>query len=106
MELLANLKHVVPALRTALSRPDSLMRAIAEYADRIHPYRDGKSSERVLSAAERAIELGRAGLKGKRNPRGQQLRGRLRRFNPFAQNSNWLRIGFRQGGGGASREIE
>ena len=70
--------EVVPALRTALSRPDSLMRAIAGYADRIHPYRDGKSSERVLSAAERAIELGRAGLKGKPLNLWRQLQARQR----------------------------
>jgi hypothetical protein len=38
------------------------MRAIREYADRIHPYRDGKSSERVLDATHEAIELGRADL--------------------------------------------
>jgi CDP-glycerol glycerophosphotransferase (TagB/SpsB family) len=53
---------VVPALRQALTRPEALMRAIHEYADRIHPYRDGKSSERVLDATREAIDLGRAGL--------------------------------------------
>jgi len=69
---------VVPALRTALSRPDSLMRAIGEYADRIHPYRDGKSSERVLSAAERAVELGSQGLKRKPINLWRRLQARQR----------------------------
>lgn len=69
---------VVPALRQALARPDSLMRAIAEYADRIHPYRDGKSSERVLDATERAIALGRAGLKRKPLNLWRRLQARQR----------------------------
>lgn len=55
-------EDVVPALRQALARPDDLMRAIRDYADRIHPYRDGRSSERVLEATTRAIGQGRAGL--------------------------------------------
>ena len=41
------------------------MQAIREYADRIHPYRDGRSSERVLQATQDAIAQGRAGLKRK-----------------------------------------
>ncbi len=31
------------------------MRAIREYADSIHPYRDGHSSERVLDAVDEFI---------------------------------------------------
>lgn len=53
---------VEAALRTALSRPPALMRAIHEYADRIHPLRDGHASERVIDATERSIALGSAGL--------------------------------------------
>jgi hypothetical protein len=69
---------VVPALRQALSRPDSLMRAIAEYADRIHPYRDGKSSERVLDATDRAIGLAGQGLKRKPLNLWRRLQARQR----------------------------
>jgi hypothetical protein len=70
--------EVVPALRQAIARPDSLMRAVAAYADRIHPYRDGKSSERVLIATDRAIELGRAGLKPKPFNLWRRLQARRR----------------------------
>jgi len=47
-----------PAIRTALSRPPALMQAIREYADSIHPYRDGHSSERVLDAIDAFIARG------------------------------------------------
>jgi CDP-glycerol glycerophosphotransferase (TagB/SpsB family) len=57
-----NEAEVVPALRQALTRPEALMSAIRDYADRIHPYRDGKSSERVLNATFEVIELGGTGL--------------------------------------------
>jgi hypothetical protein len=56
---------VIPAIERALSRPPDLMQAIRDYADRIHPYRDGRSSERVLAATDAAIGAGRAGLRGK-----------------------------------------
>ena len=47
-----------PAIERALSRPPELMRAIRDYADAIHPYRDGRSSERVLDAIEAFIDAG------------------------------------------------
>lgn len=47
-----------PAIERALSRPPELMRAIREYADAIHPYRDGRSSERVLDAIDAFIAAG------------------------------------------------
>lgn len=50
------------ALRTALARPAALMEAIREYADHVHPSRDGRASERVLDAAEAALAAGRTGL--------------------------------------------
>jgi CDP-glycerol glycerophosphotransferase (TagB/SpsB family) len=52
-----------PAIRRSLSRPPELMQAIREYADSIHPSRDGKSSERVLDAIDAFIAA------GARNPR-------------------------------------
>jgi CDP-glycerol glycerophosphotransferase (TagB/SpsB family) len=55
--------EVLPALERALARPATLMRAIDDYVQRIHPYRDGRSSERVLAATDAAIRAGRAGLR-------------------------------------------
>ncbi len=60
-----NVADVIPAVEHALQRPESLMNAIREYANRIHPWRDGRSSERVLEATARAIAAGRGGLKRK-----------------------------------------
>ncbi len=47
-------------LARALAPDAELRRALAEYADAIHPYRDGRSSERVIAATERFVagELG------------------------------------------------
>jgi len=57
------------ALERALQRPPELMRAIREYADEIHPWRDGRSSERVLDALDDFMANGLAGLRPKpRNP--------------------------------------
>ncbi len=56
-------EDVEGALRTALSRPAPLMQAIRAYADRVHPARDGRASERILDATEAAITAGRAGLR-------------------------------------------
>lgn len=53
------------AIEHALSRPPELMQAIRDYADLIHPYRDGRSSERVLDAVDRFVESGRQGLQSK-----------------------------------------
>lgn len=47
-----------PAIERALGRPPDLMRAIQEYTDAIHPYRDGRSSERVLRATDEFIASG------------------------------------------------
>jgi len=46
------------AIEVALSRPPALMRAVRDYADSIHPYRDGRSSERVLAAVDEFIASG------------------------------------------------
>lgn len=70
--------EVVPALQRALERPEPLMSAIREYADRIHPYRDGKSSERVLAATDRSIRAGRDGLKRKPLNLWRRLQARQR----------------------------
>jgi len=51
-------QEVGPALANALSRPDDLMNAIHQFSKDIHPFTDGKSSERVLEATDRLIETG------------------------------------------------
>lgn len=47
-----------PAIERALARPPELMAAIGAYAEAIHPYRDGRSSERVLDAIDAFIAAG------------------------------------------------
>ena len=54
-----------PAIRRALSRPPELMAAIREYADAIHPYHDGRSSERILQAIDDFIARGARNRKPK-----------------------------------------
>jgi CDP-glycerol glycerophosphotransferase (TagB/SpsB family) len=56
-----------PSIEQALARPADLMQAIKRYADSIHPYRDGRSSERVLDAIDTFI------AKGGRNRRSKPL---------------------------------
>ncbi len=46
-----------------LTCPESLMKEIKTYSDHIHPYRDGRSSIRVLEAADRFVAKGRDHLK-------------------------------------------
>ena len=70
--------EVLPAVRKALDRPPELMRAIQQYADRIHPYRDGKSSERVLDATRSAIKAGSSGLRSKPLNLWRRLQARQR----------------------------
>ena len=53
------------AIERALSHPPDVMAHIRAYADRIHPYRDGKSSLRVLAATDGFIRKGRGHLKRK-----------------------------------------
>jgi len=75
-----NPEDVLPALQRALQPPPELLAEIRRYADAIHPYRDGRSSERVAEAADAALRLGRADLQ--RKPwnlwRKLQARQRLR----------------------------
>ena len=54
-----------PSIERALSRPPELMLAIRDYADAIHPYRDGRSSERVLDAIDAFIAGGASNRKRK-----------------------------------------
>jgi hypothetical protein len=72
------IEDVEPAIRRAFELPESLEQAIDAYARNIHPYRDGRSSERVLDATRSAIEQGRAGLKRKPLNLGRKLQARAR----------------------------
>ncbi|HVT33191.1 MAG TPA: CDP-glycerol glycerophosphotransferase family protein [Rhodanobacteraceae bacterium] len=70
------------ALRRAFAPTDALRSELAAYADRIHPWRDGRSSERVLGAA-RDFVAGRFGALTRKPVnlwRRLQMRSRLSRF--------------------------
>ena len=47
--------EIEAALSHALSRPDALMQATRAYVDKLHVYRDGQSSERLLQATDEFI---------------------------------------------------
>lgn len=53
------------AIRTALSRPPALMAAVRDFADQLHPYRDGKSSDRILDAIDAFVAKGARNRKPK-----------------------------------------
>lgn len=65
------------AIGRALSRPPELMAAIQSFARDIHPYADGRSSERVLDAVEAFIRSG--GRNRKRKPLNLWRKFKLRR---------------------------
>jgi CDP-glycerol glycerophosphotransferase (TagB/SpsB family) len=50
--------EIESALATALTKPEPLMQAIHQFVSAMHPYRDGKSSERVLDATDALIAEG------------------------------------------------
>ncbi|HKT29467.1 CDP-glycerol glycerophosphotransferase family protein [Dyella sp.] len=54
-----------PAIRRALSRPPELMQAIKAFGEAIHPYHDGRSSERVVDAIDAFIAKGGRNRKAK-----------------------------------------
>ncbi|WEN15740.1 CDP-glycerol glycerophosphotransferase family protein [Rhodanobacter sp. AS-Z3] len=53
------------ALRDVLEGRDPSRQARDHYAEQMHPYRDGRSSERVLDAVEAMLVEGRTGLRRK-----------------------------------------
>ncbi len=72
-------------LANAFAPGASLQSAIAAYADAIHPYRDGRSSERVIAATEALWrgDLGRLGRKPLSSwLRGLQIRRELGYWGP------------------------
>lgn len=52
-------------LELALEKSDGLLSKVKEHADSIHPYRDGRSSERVLDAIDDLLNRGTGHLKAK-----------------------------------------
>jgi CDP-Glycerol:Poly(glycerophosphate) glycerophosphotransferase len=73
-----NLNDVQPALECAFAPSAELQAAIVRYADHIHPYRDGRSSERVLAATDEAIQRGSLGLRRKPLNLWRRLQARKR----------------------------
>jgi CDP-glycerol glycerophosphotransferase (TagB/SpsB family) len=67
-----------PALERALARPPELMAAIRSHADAIHPYRDGRSSERVLAAVDAFNACGSRRLRPKPRNLWRNLKMRQR----------------------------
>ena len=57
--------EIEQAIERALTRPELLMRATRAYINRLHPYQDGVSSQRVLEATDRFIESHARKLKPK-----------------------------------------
>lgn len=51
-----SIEDIEPALRRALDRPRDLMEKIRAFGARIHPYRDGRSSQRLLDAVAEFLE--------------------------------------------------
>ena len=68
---------LLPSIERALARPADLMHAIRTYADSIHPYRDGRSSERVLDAVDEF--LARGAHNPKRKPRNWWRKLKIRK---------------------------
>jgi CDP-glycerol glycerophosphotransferase (TagB/SpsB family) len=68
---------LLPSIERALARPPDLMDAIRQYADSIHPYRDGRSSERVLDAVDEFIAAGARNARPK--PRNWWRKLKIRR---------------------------
>jgi CDP-glycerol glycerophosphotransferase (TagB/SpsB family) len=71
-------EKLAPALERALARPPELMQAVRSYADSIHPYRDGRSSERVLDAVDAFIAAGARSPKPKPRNWWRKLKMRKR----------------------------
>lgn len=77
-----NKEDIEPAIEMALTQPASLMKSIKEFADELHPYRDGKSSERVLQATDDFIanDMGKLKPKPFNLWRKLQMRKRLQYY--------------------------
>ena len=70
-------------LEQAFAPTDALRAALADYADAIHPYRDGRAAERVIAATDDLI-AGRLGTL-----RGKPLGGRFRALQIRSKLGYW-----------------
>jgi len=66
-----------PAIVRALSRPPELLAAIRAFGEAVHPNRDGRSSERVLAAADAFVDAG--GRNRRRKPLNLWRKLKIRR---------------------------
>ena len=60
-----NATELSSAIVTALSPSDKLKQAITGYCNELHPYKDGKSSSRILDAVEKILTHGKLAKKHK-----------------------------------------
>lgn len=49
-------KELEDSIKTAIDKPDKLMAGARDFVAQMHPYNDGKSSERILDAVDQFIE--------------------------------------------------
>jgi CDP-glycerol glycerophosphotransferase (TagB/SpsB family) len=75
-------RQIESSLNEALARPQDLMNSINVYANELHPYRDGKSSERVLHSIDYFSKNVQGKLKRKPLNLGRKLMVR-KRFHYF-----------------------
>ena len=75
-------QQIESSLNEALARPQNLMNSINAYANELHPYRDGKSSERVLHSIDYFSENVQGKLKRKPLNLGRKFMVR-KRFHHF-----------------------
>ena len=50
-----DVERLESSIETALKRPKELMKNITEFVNQTHPYKDGKSAERVINATEKML---------------------------------------------------
>ena len=75
---ITELHQIEPALKQAMTRPVALMNAINAYTQQLHPYRDGKSSLRVLESIDNFLVNVHGNLKRKPLNLGRKLKMRQR----------------------------
>jgi len=75
---ISEFKEIEPALQQALTHPTTLMDAIHAYTQQLHPYRDGKSSQRVVDTIDYFLQNVQGKLKRKPLNLGRKLMMRKR----------------------------
>lgn len=62
---ISEVDQIEPALREALTYPEDIMTALKDYNKRLHPYKDGESSARVVDACIEFLQADKSHLKRK-----------------------------------------